>query len=689
MPSNVCTRNAALALAMLLASIACSSPISTRTLIGVFNDGVIDTSNGDPFRDDAERRAELVARVVKQELVDGYFAQGAGAAAHGHSVAAWMRSAAGDPEAFYAMVKRWACDRGVRTGDPRQNCVPPAVSPGDPEARLAPSRALTRSAADHWAGGHAAAPVCTASGRDDHALARFADAVRFEAALDRAVPVVGELLVERLVDLDAVENGVRRAFTEAADYLENRHWHREPDTLTTGLVVKGGASTGVYSAGVVWVALRLIDRCRRDPDCDRDVDLRLSLISGTSTGALIAAAVDMFNSGEPDRDHAIDLNNLAYWFTCKSTPDLYCLQERSAFRLIDDQRGLVRFDGIEDLMAHNVGCEELQNRSELIANSVDFRSGALYAFSDQDPSEMRSPRDVVDGVLASALLPFVGNPVDHLPWATAGAPRPTDPRRRSAFLDGGVRSELPVLPLARRGAERVLVVSSAASVLGETGPLHDALDTLIRYIDVSTGGVTESELAHSQRWVESARLREVDLCEERALGGACGPGCDVKSLCEAHYARVCQPDAASAAPAAPSPALAGGASGVAERETDRLHRYWRMTSFFRDELAVTPSKGYDFDRAAHRSLFHAGAEAARVRCLEIARTLGVIPREGALDPVLRRKVVDWCSVPLPPERVVCRDEAAAAKRVPACVDPAHGPRTIVPSSATACDGAEP
>jgi hypothetical protein len=288
---------------------------------------------------------------------------------------------------------------------------------------------------------------------------------------------------------------------------------------------------------------------------------------------------------------------------------------------------------------------------------------------------MRSARDVVDGELASALLPDVGNPVDPLPWATAGGPRPIEPRRFSAFLDGGVRSELPVLPIARRGAERVLVVSSAASVLGETGPLEDALDTLTRYIDVSTGGVTESELSHAQRWIESARLREIDLCKERARAGACGPGCDVQSLCEAHFADVCT---GTTAPSAPL-----------ERSTDALHRYWRMTSFFRDEQAVTPSKGYDFDRDAHRSLFHAGAEAARVRCLEIARTLSVIPHDGEPDPALRRKVVDWCSVPLPDAGVLCSAEKPPSEEVPACRAPEHGPRAQVPSDTIECAGVAP
>ena len=669
-------------LSLALVLTACSSPLGTRALIDVFNGGVIDTSNGDPFREDAQRKADIVARALKQELVDGYFAQGPSDASgpHDYAVADWMQRVSEDPDGFYALVRQWACDRHVRIGDPQQACQPFAPADEQPAVQFAPSRTLTRSRADSWMVGPATTPVCSPAGRDDRALARFADAVRFEAALDRAVPVAGELLVERLVDTEALRRGARRAFAEAAGYLRNRRWHRDVNTLTTGLVVKGGASTGVYSAGVVWVALRLIDRCRRDEQCDRGEDLRLSLLSGTSTGALIAAAVDMFNSGDPRRDHQQDLDNLALWFTCKSTRDLYCVQDRSAFALLDDQRGLVRFDGIEDLMAQNVACEELGNRSELIANSVDFRSGALYAFSDQDPSEMRSPRDVVDGVLASALLPFVGNPVDHLPWATAGGPRPLDPQRFSAFLDGGVRSELPVLPIARRGAERVLVVSSAASVLGETGPLEDALDTLTRYIDVSTGGVTESELSHSQRWIESARLREIDLCRERAQSGACGPGCDLESLCEASFEQVCDGST-------PSPELSRARER--ERGSDALHRLWRMTSFFRDEQAVTPSKGYDFDRGAHRSLFHAGAEAARVRCLEIARTLGVLPRDGEPDASLRRRVVDWCSVPLPEEQVLCSAEKPPSKKVPACRAPGHGPRAETPSKTDECNGAAP
>lgn len=685
--------------------------VKTDKLAGTFNAGAIDTSGGDPHRAPAAARAELVARLVKQELVDGYFAQGE----HGrlHDVAAWLDRAADDPERFYRTVVACACARGAQVGEP---CPAGASAEGEPwqgagsafaraallgggEGEVAgtgvgkdPGEGESTSACRAWIEslsgsiGANQASICAAGERQAPALERFADGVRLRAGTERAVMAIVDVLIERAVDAAAVRMGAAQALREAAAYVRGRRWQRELVRPVTGLVVKGGASTGVYSAGVVWVALGLVHRCMQDPDCrgGRD-DLRFTLLSGTSTGALISTAADIFNRGSVERDRSGDLDNLARWFTCKTVDELYCVQSSSVLDLADSQQGIVRFDGIEDLLAQNVSCELLRNRSELLSNTVDFRSGVLYAFSDQDPAEMQTPRHVIDGVLASAVLPFIANPVEFLP-RTHGPGAPDLPITRggepATFLDGGIRSELPVLPLARRGAERVLVVSSAASALGASGRLENALEIVARYIDVSTGGVTESELGHAQRWIESVRLSEIDLCEERALTVCdAADGCDVAALCEGRWDAVCEPASESTLQE-----TASAAESVRERRADRIESLWRMTAFYRDEVETEASHGYAFGRRIHRSLFRAGADAARVRCLEIARVIGIVPDEGKVDAALRRNLVAWCSAPLPDEESLCgappRDCHGDFCE---CSDPAVGRRAVLPGSREVCN----
>ena len=494
-------------------------------------------------------------------------------------------------------------------------------------------------------------------------MKHFADYVRFEEGVQRAVRGVAEVLIERLVDPRAVELGAADGFREAANYLTRRTWKRNLDVPTTGIVAKGGAVTGVYSAGVVWVLLNLTQKCMADPDCSGSrgeqlgTDHRFRLISGTSTGAMISTAIDYFNSGTTHKDREGRIDRLARWFTCLAVKDLYCLRSESVFKLIHDQKGIVEFDGIETQLRRAVDCNLLGNGSELIVNAVDFRSGRLLALSDQDPAQVQRPCHMIDAIVASAVLPVIAKPVDYLPTNYKG---PDGGPVRATYLDGGVRSELPILPLARRGAERLVVISSSASVIQETGALDSAAGILQRYTDIATGAIMETEIDHAQRLVESVRLAELEACESTLDSLAksdrpvelCQGACVKQALCEGRYDDVCS--------GSPAPASAdGGVAPASEpkepdtsRAADRIVELWQTKSFHRDEEAVTAGSGYDFDPARQRSLFRAGADAARVRCLELARFLGM----PVTKPGLRKKLVAWCSASLERQKKLCEDE---------------------------------
>jgi predicted acylesterase/phospholipase RssA len=627
---------------LLLAGPAC---VKTNALVDAFNGGLLDTSAGDPDHKPGDFAIELVAARIRQELGDGYFGQGGADRAY---VADWMQSAAKSSMTFARDVGVTSCldDAPVgmlcqrrRQSRPDPVDAPPAA--GQSSWTLSDARALLRRHAALWAGeaSDVAQPEHACAERGSTAQQRFVDFVRFESALERATRAVAALQTEGLVNSAQIALGARRAFSEAAQYLRDRGWQRARERKTSALVVKGGASTGIFSAGAVWAVLGLINECMHDAECSaRQSDFRFELMSGTSTGALVSTAVDLYNSQPDYESRRRELVRFAKWFACSSTRDLYCVQSAPVFDLLREQDALLDFDGLRAQLRQSVTCQQLLNPSELILNTVDFRSGRLLALSDQDRYAIRCGEDVVQGALASAVLPVIARPVRRLPSNPS-------PNVLQAYVDGGIRSEIPVLPVARRGAERVLVVGSSSSVPGETGALINAGQFAARYIDVSLAGVIESDLAQSQSYVQSVRLSEKDVCLDELAGPSFAAlcrsedGCDPNALCSGRWDEVCA--------AAPGSAQSTGQDNIGTQRmtqtlAERLDPVWRMVAIFRDERRVEPLHGYTFNPKEQRRLFLAGAETARISCMRIAKLLGLTVPEDETAP-LRKKLAAWCA----------------------------------------------
>ncbi|MBW2458311.1 MAG: patatin-like phospholipase family protein [Deltaproteobacteria bacterium] len=761
--------------------------LGTNKISEAFNEGIIDTSAGDPWRQPGDRAVDIVARRIYPELIDGYFAMGPRIGAK-HDVATWLRIYADKPHRFTDLVVLAACSDGAlgrQCEEARKSADAGSSSPSPSPSSLADAgdsanqqspvqqspvqqspiqalpgadqevedvRSRVADDASEWIPAPDA-PVCLARNqRDPAALTHFVDHMRFTVALERAVFASAELLVEGLATKDQLTTGAERAFSEAASYLEHRRWQRELDRRTTGMVIKGGAATGIFSAGVAWVALNMLHRYAEKTHCGSETNPtscpRFDLVAGTSTGAFVAVAVDQFADSTDHGQRKAVIDKMAKWFTCYAINDMFCVDQRLATNLGSEAKpakGVLEFDGLRTILNQEVTAAQQANPTESIVTTVDFRSGRLFNLSDQNRREFPTRDDVINGVIASAVLPIIATPVAALPvgptkavrqaFADAGVSAELD----ATYLDGGIRSELPVLPLARRGAERVLIASSSASVLGETGPLDNAMEIGLRYIDISTGGVTEGELAHAKRHVESVRLAESIQCRalvraDRAKARAEGRSpilcpratCDADALCAAHFANdeVCageDPPASVAdssgngdhEPDAPPPdlaldggvpsadaELAGADGGLAppdggivdggagrDFEDDltlniaprvQLRRVWKLMGVFRDERAVGAVHGYDFNPRDQRRLFLAGADAARRRCLELARLLG-IPHDGQEQ---RRELVRWCTPslprgacscyarhrPPPPENGyrVCGDDPSPAARIIEC-----------------------
>jgi predicted acylesterase/phospholipase RssA len=651
-------------------SMALGACILKTDIVGVaFNGGALN-STGDPFRVPSDLASSRVERIVEQELADGYFNQGQGGA-----VGSWLSNAQADVTHFVEVVKSIndpsqdeasvkAINRGQEARDKLRTVATSWAGRRDPICKPRPSAASS------------AGPGAPSGGvLDPAALELFLDEVRFKQAMSRAAKRVAALTLEGLATEDTVRAGAAEAFRKTAAYMNNRKWKRREARKTAGLAVEGGAATGIFSAGAVWVVLHLIDGWMSEPCAPGDArcletkDIAFRLISGTSTGAMVAVAVDRFNSASSHDGRVDEMKNIAKWFTCFSFTDLMCGQSTGIQNLLatgpGELQGVLEFDGIQKLLTSCVKPWMFTNPSELILNTTEFRSGRIFALSDQN--ELTTVDQVVQAALASALLPVIGDTGKNVP----GNQRPFDvpydsanpDRTQPAYLDGGIRSELPILPLVRRGAERILAVASGASMIQETARLPNALDIFTRYVNVNTGAVTETELEYSQRIAESERLAEIDacmgtldpgpateaatpaqeearrICDSAPKPGSTNPFCNRWNICHGKFDQACDYMETKEY-------VAKRAEEDNETLARRLEPFWKMEEIFVDQDNVDGLNGYDFRPSELRRLFRAGAEAARVRCLDIATLLGILPEDKPASAAQLADVNRWCAVSL-------------------------------------------
>jgi predicted acylesterase/phospholipase RssA len=631
---------------------ACSGVVSTRKLADAFNGGALD-GTPDPFYDRSQRAVDTVAWRMREELGGAYFEQGRADS----PVVRWLHYLEEHaPDFMREMVANelaqgaMGSESDAGTED-HGGTATKAVPASQRRLRAALKTIQADKASAPLSPGDE--PLCGAAG-GGQAMARFVDSVRFHVAIAAAVKNAADLVGERFATMDEAIAASRRAFTDSATYLANRKWQRDLHHRVTGLVVKGGAATGVFSAGVVYVALNLIDECLKAGVCDA-AQAGFVMASGTSTGATVVTAADVFHSDLANQDSRTKaLNDYRDWYMCSSTNDLYCVRNHVAFDLARSHPGdsllvedsFLDFNGLAGKAESAYHCKEMNNRMELILNTVDFRTGRLYALTDQDPATLRTPWDVAKAVVSSAALPFIVRPTYTLPIDPVHA-------GNFSYLDGGIRSELPLLALVRRGVERLLVVSSGASVTDDHAPIANALDMAIRYIDISTGGVTEAEIDHARWRAEASRLSEYDAClaalddvKTRTGRSVCEGNCNADALCAGDFAHAC-----------------GGPRKPPSNE-EIVEASFQTTSVWRNEDRVPSLPGYAFNPDAQRRLMLAGAEAARDQCRQIALALDI-----DLSHVTPTQLYDWCTPHLPTSVDQCgAEKLAQLKKTPDAPD---------------------
>ena len=648
-----------LVLVLLLAGGACKV-LSTDLLLNEFNSGITD-SLPDPALTPEQIATERVLIAMRGPLTRGYFRQGDEVG----GVADWLQ----DPQIealFWAHLTRRAnrmCDGGTPE-------IGASVAGASEREDSCPTR-FRRAIVKHvQKTPESEEDLCGKDKRPTLAAEKLSDAMRLAAALDMASLEVSRLIVEeQVVQLDMARHGVHEAIREASDYLRARRWRPSKRAPTFGVAIKGGASSGMFSAGAVWRILTMIQKYQAwkadQPYSVNGVateDAHLTVASGTSAGAVIAGAVDLFHQEQCliDQDatafrtlHSMRPEQKVAWgkdcqeyarrvlatlFTCTDQSNLYCKESGMVWSLLDDQRGLMDFNRLRGLLSRHIGPHVLTNPMELVLTTVDFRWGNLYALSDQDPSTVTPTRrgaepsstslsDIHRSIEASFVLPFIALPVDklriHGKDDTVGV-----------YLDGGIKSEVPLFALMQRGVERAVMIGSGPPQITPTAPQKNALEIAMHYLDVSLSAVTEAEWRAAVPVTRYVEAIEREACEESKPVFSAGRA--VKAFCGGNLSEACDDSQRYR--------QAEASNG----EHDAGSRRFEVMGIFRQEH-IDPTFGYSFDPVQMKRLFMAGAEASRERCAELGAFLG-------MGDAPKEKRAEWCNLSPIEEPKLCSKE---------------------------------
>ena len=524
---------------------------------------------------------QRIATLVDASLSDSYVDP--------QRVAGWMASVSAEPGRFDGLVRCLAAVRGADPGACYRSLVLEASGMAGP-GEAATLWGLPRPGAMGDLG-DLASPAAGLELDAERFLANLLDAADALAAL--------ETLRGRGALLDAdLHAGLEKGASASGAYVKARRWRRDMTRHSNALVVGGGAANGAFGAGVVWRLLDILSSCRGSPSPQGCPDARIDLAVGTSTGALIGMVVDeFFTPGLEAR--AKDL--LLQSYTCSVESDLYCVNDTWDWKLADDVRGLVRFDGIRSRIEEQVAPEVWSNGLELVTMTVDFETGRLLAESDQDPADQGPPERRVEAVLASIVEPVLAEPVDGL-TAPGG-------RQAGTFLDGGVRSSLPLLQAAQRGAERVLVIANGGiEPDAQARPLH-AFSILARTVDLLVTQPKVGELGQAELAAVARRLGEYNVCLQRLAPAPSFVPAGVEGFCERR-------------PAIPAVyKMASPWSGPPYAR--QVASSWRTSWVFRPEKEIATAEGYAFRPEVMRPLFLEGVRTFHTRCAEILGLYGV------------------------------------------------------------------
>lgn len=439
-----------------------------------------------------------------------------------------------------------------------------------------------------------------------------------------------------------LRTGIGQGLTRVVSYLKHRRIQRLPKRPITTWVMGGGAANGAYSAGAAWWLLHQLDRCKTDAEkriqacmarhcpteeqrriADSCLEDRVDIVAGASTGSLIGILTkDYFVGGEDRRAHALRLLEDSYG--CKVNSDLYCTTSSSLLDLLQGhETGMMWFNGIVRLVKDNIDAKTFRSRTEYFASTVDLRSGLVHQLSSEDPLDMASLQALHEAVIASVVEPAMSRPVGSVN------------RRPGFYIDGGVRSGLPLLAPLRRGAERAVVFVNAPIEPAPrgSGP-NNAVDALFRSLDLFTHQTIVGELHDAENRAIAKQQHEALQCLDRLRfhdEGALTPA--QRSIVWDHCEGLAESNVPPRVPAAEAlasqqvhisaPVARPEESGVFRRawlfEPHSIPEWLGKRGVDRKGLAAV---GYEFNPEAMWKLFMFGAAVAQQRCTDVNAVMG-------------------------------------------------------------------
>jgi predicted acylesterase/phospholipase RssA len=390
--------------------------------------------------------------------------------------------------------------------------------------------------------------------------------------------------------------GISEGLEDAAKTIETRRWHREKDTTKpkTALVMSGGAADGAYIAGFVWSLLAAYQGAPGQPNLD--------LVVGTSTGALIGATVDKFFT-QPERNRQEARDKLICSYTRSYQKDMLCIVPGSgALGMFKGSvMGLVRFDPAQRIVEDLISKDSISNNTEFVTMTVDTTQGTLWADSDQD-SQPVTKDDRVRDVMASVVEPALAEPQRYR--------RPGE-NIEGIHIDGGVRSGLPLVEAARRGAERVVVLSASSLDPPPVAPRKNGGQLLLRSIDLFVDQLRDAEAQQAEGQVIARRVAERELCFKRY------------EKCRMKKEFPCGKPAPCIAKSDPDYKILGSAATWTRgRPVDEVKDVWQSMWVFRGEKAGGSATGYEIHPVQMGKLFESGVVEFRKRCCETLDVLG-------------------------------------------------------------------
>ncbi|AGC42639.1 patatin-like phospholipase family protein [Myxococcus stipitatus DSM 14675] len=519
---------------------------------------------------------ERVARLTRSHLMDAY--------ADPAAVARWMSAMGSAPQPVVEQLECLRANAGGSNATCYDSFLKKTLGGGTWGLPAAPSTV------------DASAPT-----------AAEVDAQRFLAnalGIASSLVALGDSLSDPL-NPHHVTQGLREGAESTAQYISARRWSRKLGRPSNAVVLSGGGANGAFSAGAMWRLLGILESCRGKAAPEGCGDARIDLAAGTSTGALISTLVDLFHTpGQEQKARDVLIDN----YTCSVESDLYCVNSTWVWRIASDLKGLVRFDGIQDKLRAAVVPAQLTNGTELVAVSVDFNTGDVHGISDQDPAtfpptatDAQKVDGLINAVLASIVEPVLAEPV---PWVPS-----REGKLEGTFLDGGVRSGLPLLQAVQRGAERVLILSTRGLQTEPSPPPENAVSTLMRTIDLFVAQPFVGEVQQAELAAVGRRFAEYNVCTLRLAQ------VEDASAVPAY----CQRTGQGFVPVEPKSLRAATSMWMGPAHFAQVASSWRAAWMFRPESALATASGYSFSPKVMRPLFKDGVKTLQQRCSEVLR----------------------------------------------------------------------